>query len=72
MIPNCGSSAGMLVAKKTEGKEKKNFFFFNLFCKDLKAMEEILRKTSASFVTLATILLQIASFINEGTGLLTY
>lgn len=63
----------MLVAEKTEGRNK---YFFNLFCGDMKGMEEILIKTSTSFVTLGTILLllrpQILAFINEGTGLLIY
>lgn len=60
------------MAGKTEGEEK--IFLFNLFCKDMKGMEEMLTKTSPSFVTLGTILLlsrlQFSSFTNEGVGLL--
>lgn len=41
------------VNEKTEGEEK--LFLFNLFCKDRKAIEEILIKTPTAQWTLGTI-----------------
>ena len=70
LIPNMRPQLECWVAEKTEGEEK--LFLFNLFCKDRKAIEEILIKTPTGSVTLGTIFLlfgpQCFSFINEGIG----
>lgn len=74
MIPNMEPHLECWVGEKTEEEEK--IFLFNLFCKDVKGIEEILIKTSTSFVTLGTIFLllgpQFFSFINVGIGLFIY
>lgn len=62
------------MGQKTKREQK--VFLFNLFCKDIKGIEEIRIKTLTSFVNLDTIFLllepQFFSFINEGIGLFIY
>lgn len=74
IIPNMRLHLECWVGDKTKGKE--TILVFNPVCKDIKGIQEILIKTSTSFVTLGPVFLRLGpqffSFINQGNGVFIY